>query len=101
MRPPGSGDLLHFGRFWKLSEAVCDLDGFADAEVPGREHVRPALGEDEEHMRGPDSDAFHLRECLYYLFVRSFREVLKSHDAVARLARQVANVLRLLAGQTH
>ena len=43
-----------------LSQAVCLADGVLDPEIELGKHVWPAEPEDEEHLRGPTADSFHL-----------------------------------------
>ncbi len=48
-------------------------DGRANAQVAGGENVGTPQREDQEHVRGPDADAFHLRQMLDDFVVRQVR----------------------------
>ena len=72
----------------------------AYAQIAGRQHVRPPQREDQEHVRGPHADAFHLRQMLDHLVVRQApRSASNCTCPSQRFPRQIANIGGLLLRQ--
>ena len=97
---PGGGDALHFGGFGKVFERPGALHGGADAEVGRRQDVGAAEGEHEEHLGGPDADAFDAGEVFNYGGVVELGEGFEDDGAAAGVFGQFADVERFLRGES-
>src|ERR1039457_6335856 len=99
IRPPSLGHLLHFLRSRERFQIVGFADSVADAQIPGGQDVAALQGEDQEHVGGPDADAFDLGEAEDDLVVGEGGEILEDHFPIEGVAREVADVGGLLGGE--
>src|ERR1017187_10463599 len=89
IRFPCPRDLLHILWFGQLALFVVFADGHLHAIIASGKHIRTLQGEHQEHVRGPDSDALHLRYVLDHLFVCQFVQSRKIEQSNRGLRRQV------------
>src|SRR5580658_8752748 len=59
---PGLGDPREVSRLGMNLEAVGLAHGIANAQIQDRQHIGAFEGENQEHLRRPDTYPFHLRE---------------------------------------
>ena len=96
----GLPELLEFSevnRFGgKGAFAVKPLDRSAYSKVVAREYIEPAEGEDQEHLRGPDTDTFHLGQFGDDLGIGERGDPFELHNAGGDLFREVVKIPGLL-----
>src|ERR1019366_5074370 len=99
IRAPAVGHPLHLVRGGEGLQLVSLADRVADAQIAGGENVSALEGEDQEHVDGPDADAFHLCEAEDDFVVGEGGEILEDHFPIAGVAGEVADVGGLLSGE--
>ena len=80
------------------SDAIEAPDGVPEAEIVGREDVRPAKAEDKKHLGRPFADALHGDEFLLDRFASHPAEFLNMEMAALRAPGEVFKVVGFRAG---
>src|ERR1017187_10725674 len=83
---PAAGHPLHFVSGGEGFQIVGFADGVADAQVARGQDVGPLQGEDQEHVSGPDADAFDLGEAEDDLVVGQSGEIREHQLPLAGMA---------------
>lgn len=100
MLAPFLGKLFHFIVIGKRAQFVKNLETLPNTEVASGENVESTERENEEHVCGPRSDAFYLRERRDYLFRRHRLERSVLYGAVGEFLCEVFEVDDFLGGET-
>ena len=77
---------------WKIIQAVQIANGYTHAEIVMGEHIKPAEGEDQKHLRRPDADTLDLNERLNNLMVAHPRQPGESQTAASDAFCQIEQV---------
>ena len=97
---PAFCDFFHLQGFWHLALFVVLLNRHLDSEIAGRQYVWAPQRENQKHMRGPNSDAFYLRQVFNNFLVGHIRQASEVQLATNRPLRHVAQVRRFLFRKT-
>ena len=91
----GGRDFLHLRGLGKILQGIGFFHRHADAQIARRQHVVTTQREHQEHVDGPDADAFDTRQMLHDGIVFERRALLEIYLAIASHPCQLANVFHL------